>query len=69
LQLAAAKVAAKQSGHSKKTPITFDPNNLGGSTSTSLSIRKEDMDIDSTETSPNDWQPAKGRDKGKNSSK
>lgn len=65
LQLAHAKLANKQTGLAKKTPITFDPNNVGGSTSSSLSIRKDGMEIDPTDASPNNWQTVKGKEKGR----
>jgi hypothetical protein len=54
----------------KKTPITFDSKPLASSVSTSLSTRRDDMDIeDSSEEVPNTpWHTARGRERGKGKS-
>lgn len=67
LQLHPTKGRQTEPSTSKKAReiITYNPNTPGSSTSTSLSTRKDGMEIDPTDTLPHTWQTVKGKEKEK----
>ena len=71
LQLQPSKGRQAEASTSKKTRevITLKPNTTGSSTSTSLSTRKDGMEVDPTDESPQDWVTAKVKGKVKEKGK